>query len=260
MTEDNRSIELEIEVAGTPEEVWAAIATGPGISSWFVPHEVDEREGGEAVAQFGPGPEMAIPHRVTAWEPHRRFVLDSAVDGGEGLAFEWLVEASGEGTCVVRLVNTGFGSGEDWDGQYDGMVDGWPMFLHNLALHRTHFGGQAATASLGMGMWLGSREDAFASLLALTGLPESPRPGDAVTVRAEGAPSLSGVVTEVADWRMALVLDAPARGTAFLAAEGTGGMSGVSVWCYLYGPDAEALAAETESAWTAWLAEHGSGG
>ena len=36
-----RSVEAEIEVPGTPETVWTAIATGPGISSWFVPAEVD---------------------------------------------------------------------------------------------------------------------------------------------------------------------------------------------------------------------------
>ncbi len=52
--EERRSIELEIEVPGTPEEVWRAIATGPGITSWYVPHEVEEREGGAALASFGP--------------------------------------------------------------------------------------------------------------------------------------------------------------------------------------------------------------
>ncbi len=30
-----RSVQVEVEVPGTPEEV-EAIATGPGISSWFV--------------------------------------------------------------------------------------------------------------------------------------------------------------------------------------------------------------------------------
>ena len=34
-----RSVQVEFEVPGTPEEVWQAIATGPGISSWFVPTE-----------------------------------------------------------------------------------------------------------------------------------------------------------------------------------------------------------------------------
>ena len=152
----NRSIELEIEVVGTPEEVWQAIATGPGISSWYVPHTVEEREGGAAVASFGPGPEMQIPGRVAAWEPPRRIVFDGG-EGAGGLAFEWLVEARDGGTCVVRLVNTGFGSGDDWDGQYDGMSEGWQLFLLNLKLHLEHFRGQTATALLPTAMWAGPR-------------------------------------------------------------------------------------------------------
>ena len=31
-----RSIRVEVEVPGTPEEVWQAIATGPGVSSRIV--------------------------------------------------------------------------------------------------------------------------------------------------------------------------------------------------------------------------------
>ena len=138
MADEDRSIELEIEVVGTPEEVWRAIATGPGISSWYVPHTVEEREGGAAMASFGPGPEMQIAGRVAAWEPPRRVVFDGG-EGASGLAFEWLVEARDGGTCVVRLVNSGFGSGDDWDGQYDGMSEGWQLFLLNLKLHLEHF-------------------------------------------------------------------------------------------------------------------------
>ena len=52
MSDERRSFEFEIEVPGTPEEVWRAIATGPGISSWYVPHVVEEREGGDATASF----------------------------------------------------------------------------------------------------------------------------------------------------------------------------------------------------------------
>jgi uncharacterized protein YndB with AHSA1/START domain len=40
-----RSVQVELEVAGTPEAVWQAIATGPGISSWFVPTEIEQRAG-----------------------------------------------------------------------------------------------------------------------------------------------------------------------------------------------------------------------
>jgi uncharacterized protein YndB with AHSA1/START domain len=31
-----RSVEAEVEVRGSPEEVWRAISTGNGISAWFV--------------------------------------------------------------------------------------------------------------------------------------------------------------------------------------------------------------------------------
>ena len=50
MSDESRSIQLEVEVSGSPEEVWRAIATGPGISSWYVPHTVEERDGGAATA------------------------------------------------------------------------------------------------------------------------------------------------------------------------------------------------------------------
>jgi hypothetical protein len=42
----SRRIENRIEVPGTPEQVWEAIATGPGIEAWFVPADVEPREGG----------------------------------------------------------------------------------------------------------------------------------------------------------------------------------------------------------------------
>ena len=39
-----RSIQVEVEVPGTPEEVWKAIATGPGMSCWFMPVGTNEDE------------------------------------------------------------------------------------------------------------------------------------------------------------------------------------------------------------------------
>ena len=36
-----RAIDLDIEVPGTPEEVWEAVASGPGITAWFVPAKVE---------------------------------------------------------------------------------------------------------------------------------------------------------------------------------------------------------------------------
>lgn len=255
---DRRSIELEIEVAGTPEEVWAAIATGPGISSWYVPHTVEEREGGAMSASFGPGPEMQVAGRVAAWEPPRRIVFDSG-EGVAGMAFEWLIEARDGGTCIVRLVNSGFGSGEDWDGQYDAMSDGWLLFLFNLRLHMEHFRGRTATAMLPMAMWTGPREQTWANLTGRLGIPARPVVGARIETSADDAPLLAGTVLDAAPWRLALLVDRPAPGTAILAAEGPGDQVGVSVWAYLYGDDGRQAAERDEPRWSAWLRAHGTG-
>ncbi len=251
-----RRIELEVEVPGTPEQVWRAIATGPGISSWYVPHVVDEREGGAATAWFGPGGELQVDGRVAAWEPPHRVVFASA-DGGEGLAFEWLVEACDGASCVVRLVTSGFGSGEDWDEQYDGMAEGWQLFLLNLRLHMEHFVGLTATPMLPGARWPGPRSAAWTVLCEALGVPSAPAVGQRVAVQATDAPALAGRVVDVDTWRLALLVDQPAPGTAFIAAEHHGDQAGVAVWSYLYGPDAAVFAARDEPRWQAWLMDRG---
>lgn len=250
MSDTPQSIELEVEVIGTPEEVWQAIATGPGITSWYVPHEVEERAGGETSASFGPG--MDISGRVAEWDPPRRVVLDGG-DGGDGLAFEWMIEARDNGTCIVRLVNSGFGSGGEWDDQYDGMTEGWQIFLRNLQLHLEHFSDQVATPILPMAIWAGPREAAWRSLTDALGLPAAPAEGDHIATDTADAPPLAGKVVGVAPHRISLLLDEPAPGTGFLAAEGYGDQISVSVWLYLYGDAAAEVAPRDDSAWRRWL-------
>lgn len=248
---ETRSIEREVEVAGTPEEVWRAIATGPGVSSWYVPHQIEEAEGGKVSLTFGPG--MDVEGVVSAWEPPRRIVLENE---GPGLAFEFTVEARGSGKCVVRLVNSGFGTGEDWDAQYDGMTEGWGIFLENLRLHLEHFAGQEASAALPMAIWTDTRSGAWERFKATLGLPANPAPGDRIEVTGAGAPSMAGTVGSVGTYHWCLEMDTPAPGTAFFAAEGTDGQVAVSVWSYSYGPDASAMAAEAEADWRRWLEDH----
>lgn len=248
MTDESRSIELEIEVPGTPEEVWRAIATGPGITSWYVPHEVEEREGGSATARFGAGTEMEVDGRVAAWEPPHRIVFDGG-DGVGGLAFEWLVEARDGGTCIVRLVNSGFGDGGEWDDQYDAMTEGWKMFLSNLRLHLIHFAGQSATVSLPGAHVSGPADAAWVDFCAALGIPADADVGDRVDVSASDAPALGGVVGDRTPTCITLVVDDPCPGTALIAAEQMGDSVGLSVWSYLYDDTGE----RDESRWQSWL-------
>ena len=252
MSEPRKSIELEVEVPGTPEEVWRAIATGPGISSWYVPHTVEERTGGAANASFGPGPEMQVAGRVADWDPPHRVVFDGG-QGGDGLAFEWTVEARDGGTCIVRLVNSGFGSGGPWDDQYDEMHEGWKLFLFNLRLHCEHFAGQTATPMLPMASWPGPRDEAWRTLTDDLGIPAEAVVGHRITVSSPDSPPLAGTVVDAGPRRLALLVEEPAPGTAFLAVEGAGDRVGVSIWAYLYGTAGAVAATRDDPLWRAWL-------
>src|SRR6266567_4151478 len=135
-----RYVQAEVEVPGTPDEVWQAIATGPGVSSWFIPTE--DREDGTVASHFGPG--MDVVAKKTAWEPPHRFAAESEGfgPGSPPMATEWTVEARSGGTCIVRVVHSLFASGDDWDNQLEGIESGWPVFFRTLRLYLTHFSGQ----------------------------------------------------------------------------------------------------------------------
>ena len=50
----NFEISLETTINASPEEVWQAIATGPGLDSWFMGrNDIEPREGGTATMAMG---------------------------------------------------------------------------------------------------------------------------------------------------------------------------------------------------------------
>lgn len=155
----------------------------------------------------------------------------------------------------MRLVNTGFGTGEDWDAQYDGMAEGWQMFLFNLKLHLEHFAGRSATAMLPTATWAGPRDETWRKLAGELGIAMGPKVGERVEVNAATAPALSGSVADVTPWRISLLLDQPSPGTAIVAVEGLGEQVGVSIWCYLYGSDGTSAAQRDEPLWRDWLGD-----
>ncbi len=250
MADTGCAIDLSVEVVGDVETVWRAVATGPGISSWYVPHTVEERAGGTATASFGPEPEMQITGRVAVWAPPHRIVFDGG-DGGDGLSFEWTVEPHDDNTCTVRLHNAGFADG---DPQYDAMTDGWKLFMANLQLHLEHFAGQTATSALPMAMWPTTPQQGWQILADGLGIHKMPATGDRLDVAADEETKLGGTVVDTGPRRISLLADTPAPGTAFLTSEDSGGATMVSVWLYLYGPESVAATEHQDTRWRAWLA------
>lgn len=153
MSEDRR-IDLSVEVPGTPQEVWAAIATGAGVSGWLHHTEVDGRPGGRYAFDMGTGAGLNDSGTVTGWQPPRRFATGGVRWQPPGdapaaeLATEWTVEARDGGSCVVRMVMSGFGDGAAWDDELDGMTAGMRAALDGLRAHLTGRAGQAPATVL----------------------------------------------------------------------------------------------------------------
>ncbi|XYI01055.1 SRPBCC family protein [Sorangium sp. So ce1128] len=252
-------MQAEVEVPGSPEEVWQAIATGPGISSWFVPSELEEREGGTTVSHFGPGSSMDAVAKITAWDPPRRFTAQSPEDMGPGsptVGTEWIVEAQSGGTCVVRVVHSWFASTDDWDKQFEGHAHGWVAFFRILRLYLSHFRGQPCVAFQLMGAAPGPHAAAWDALVGPLGLAGAAE-GQRVSTAA-GAPPLAGVAESVGPSEfpeLLLRLEEPAPGIAHMFALPMGGQIILPIRVYLYGDQAKAAAARDEPLWQAWMAE-----
>jgi uncharacterized protein YndB with AHSA1/START domain len=245
-----RSVEAEVEVPGSPEEVWAAIATGPGMSSWFVPSTSEERVGGIATNNFGPG--MESKATIKQWNPPHSFVAE--MDEGPGVvATEWIVEARAGGTCVVRVVHRWFANSDDWDNQFEGHTYGWLAFFRILRLYLTHFPGQRSSAFQLAAFSKAPMPEIWRSLMNSLAIHEDRQQ----VLQTPGAPILSGVVERRADDahpELLLRLDKPAPGIAHLFAMPMGEQVMVSIRFYLYGDQGAASVAGAEGEWTDWLA------
>ena len=251
-----RSLTVEFEVAGTPEEVWQAIATGPGVSSWFVPTEFEERDGKPIAMKvsFGPWPEMRSD--ITAWDPPRMFATTAAgwLPGSPPIASEWIVEARGGGKCVVRIVQSLFASTDDWDMQLESAKTGFASFLKILQINLQHFRGQQSAMHHFQAPAPGTEVESWDALIAALGL-KGMKVGQRFTAPA-GVPALSGVVEYATrePFDAVLRLDKPAPGVAALGIAGMpGGPYHLAMVLYMHGDQPTGTLARETPRWEAWF-------
>ena len=211
-----RSVQVEVEVPGTPEEVWQAIASGPGISSWFVPAEFEERDGKPVAVKLNFGPGMESRSALTAWT--RPGSLPRRARAGWFAAYRGRVDRrSVRGWRVpVRVVHSLFASTDDWDNQLEGTESGWPGFFRTLRIYLTHFRGQSLRDHAVRDPRRGNRSGGLGNADRGTGTEARQR--RAASDRARGRPALSGVVEHATQspCNALLRLDKPGPGTAAL--------------------------------------------
>jgi uncharacterized protein YndB with AHSA1/START domain len=135
-------IRRDATVDATPEQIWDAIATGAGISSWFIGST--DVDGDTVRTSFGGG---AMPTTtITANDRLHHFAhrSDTAPDG-RFIANEFLIEAQDRSATVLRTVSSGFLPGDDWADEYEAMGYGTELFFATLVEYLRHFPGRATT-------------------------------------------------------------------------------------------------------------------
>jgi len=138
-----RSIDKEIVVAATPEQVWSAWTTRDGIVGFFAPDaEIDARVGGAFHVFINP----LAPAGMKGADDMRFMALQKP----SMLSFDWnappsIPEIRAQRTFVVvriepvddkhtrvMLHHTGWGSGGEWDKAYAYFDRAWGNVLPNL--------------------------------------------------------------------------------------------------------------------------------
>lgn len=246
-------MEFSVELPGTPEQVWDAIATTNGISSWFLPTDVEEHEGGAIVLHMG---DTDSPGTITGWDPPRRLEYSEPdwaaltghnVDSVTPMVTEFLVEAQSGGTCVVHVVSSAFGTGADWEQEFfDDAKKHWLPFFDNLRLYLAHFPGQRVTSLEVAADVPGASGQVFSAMRAALGAGAV---GKLVDTRG-----VTGQVERIGQGEMLLRLTDPVPGFLnFLAHDKGDGSTMTAIQGYLFSDDASGYVEREAPAWKAWL-------
>jgi uncharacterized protein YndB with AHSA1/START domain len=133
----NKALKFEVSVPASLEAVWAAFSTSEGLSTWLTPGAVvDLRKGGEWTAHF-PGGKTG-GGTIVSFLPEREMVLSAMAPEAfptvraerTTAIFRFLPQ--GKATTLVRLEQTGWKEGLEWDRAFDYLANGNVQLLENL--------------------------------------------------------------------------------------------------------------------------------
>jgi uncharacterized protein YndB with AHSA1/START domain len=131
-----KALIFEVTIPASRAEVWQAFSTSAGLSTWLTPHAVvDLRKGGEWTAHYPGGktgggtilsfvPEQEITLAAMAPESFPTVRADRTT-----ARFEFAAKGT---STLVRLTQTGWKTGEEWDKAYDYLAKGNAELLETL--------------------------------------------------------------------------------------------------------------------------------
>ena len=134
---------LEVTVPASRAEVWRVISTSEGLSTWLAPNAVVElKPGGEWMVHFAGS--SSAGGNIMSFVPQKEIVISAMAPEkfptvrAERTTARFQLEDHGAGT-LVRLTQTGWKDGDEWDRAYEYLTAGNAQLL--ATLHRRFVSG-----------------------------------------------------------------------------------------------------------------------
>jgi uncharacterized protein YndB with AHSA1/START domain len=240
-TAEGRVLTKEIEIKASPEAVWRALAEAEELRRWFpADARVEPGVGGKVWVSWGQG--MEWEQGIDIWEPGKHLRTTSPMPGlAVPFATDYFIEVRGDAT-VLRLVNSGFGSGAEWDDMYFGMDGGWTYFLFNLRHYLERHPGKPRSLAFERRKIGGPRGGFFPALLSKIGYSGGGTPAEGETVSiALGERRYAGRVALALSDHLAVLIPALDDGLLFFELE-PGAEPHLGVYLSTYGTDPQETA------------------
>src|ERR1700733_2988222 len=182
----------EMPVDATPDEVWEAIASGPGVDSWLMGRtEIDSASKSSTFSMFG---EVSTAS-ITAWEPgHRYATQEDKNPDGTFMAFEWLIAARDGGGAVVSVVTSG-PLGGNWEAECSGVSGAFQVYMTKLAVYLKHVATRTAKNSLFLPGPI--TKDSWGAMTAAVGVSADAADGQPARLSVPGIEPVDGTVEVV---------------------------------------------------------------
>lgn len=238
-----RTFEMAIDIDATPEQVWHALTDAGELVRWF-PLDARVKPGVGGTMFWSWGENWAGEMRIEGWEPHRRLLLTEhrqAFDAAgrllpgepQAMALEFTLETQA-GKTRLRLVHSGFGSGENWDDELESTGAGWQHELRSLRHYvQRHRGRDRHAAFVHLTTPL-AQKDVWRRLLSPHGFAVTEGAlveGKHCVIRAATGESFAGITQlHKPEWDAAVVVDDLDEGLLRLSTWRAAGQTGVQIW------------------------------
>jgi len=135
---DPKRLDFAVTVPASVDQVWDAFTTSAGMTSWIAPQAtVDPQPGGKWEVSFGPGTSTA-GGTIVLLQPKSLLAISAMAPDRfptvrrERTTAVFFFDAAGPNATTVRLAQTGWKQGDEWNRAFDYLADGNAQLLEAL--------------------------------------------------------------------------------------------------------------------------------